>query len=356
MRILLLTLSILLPGAVIAGSPRIAEQIRKEYELATAKWAIKLQEADDGEQQMAIWQQRPDANHYAARMWEELEGSLHEDWTLDYSAWLLEYAPVFAAQAAEGGDRRTPVQNIVRALERFHIESPKVGFLCLALTSLPDPKTLALVERVAKENPDKTVQGQAALAIAMLLRGLGDDRDVMVQRLSRLREAIIKAADTKVGDVTVGKLAEDEIYVIQHLSKNRTAPDVLGRDVTGTPFKLSLLEDKKVIVLAFWHSNMRDAERGIGLLRNLHQKHADRGMALIGVTTDPVKVLRNLKANGTVPWRNFVDSSGRITRQYRVRNLPLVYVMDAERTIQFIGGPGAFVDLTVEALLAEDDG
>ncbi|MFM1559793.1 MAG: peroxiredoxin family protein [Roseibacillus sp.] len=351
MRSLMILLALFASGAALAGSPRLAAEIKKEYELATAQWAQKLRGAADADQQMAIWRQRPNASEYAQRMWAELRSSLREEWSMDYSAWLLEYAPVFAAGVA-GPDRKAPVQSIMRAVERFHLKSEKVGLLCLALTSLPDPKILALVEKVSKENPDEAVQGQAAMAIAMLLKGLGEDRDIMVRRLTRLREAIIKANDVKVGDVTVAKLAEDEIFVIQNLAKGRTAPDIVGRDSAGKPFKFSLLKSK-VTVLVFWHSNMRDAERGLGLLRKLHKQHGHRGMELIGVTSDPLEVLRNLRSKGTIPWRNFSDVSGRIAREYRVRTLPIVYVLNENREIQFIGGPGAFVDLTVEALLAE---
>lgn len=240
----------------------------------------------------------------------------------------------------------------MHALDRFHLKSPKAGRICLSLTSLPDPKTLALVEKVHKENPDEAVQGQAAMAIALLLKGLGEGRDVMARRRDCVKEAIIKAADVMVGDVSIAKMAEDENYVVEHLSKGRTAPDIVGRDVTGEAFQLSKL-DAKVIVLVFWHSNMRDAERGLELLRKLHQLHDARGMALVGVTTDPEPILRMLTKKGTIPWRNFADTSGRITAQYRVQTLPLVYVLDGNLTIQYIGGPGSFVDLWVEALLAE---
>lgn len=352
MRYLTLVLTVLASSYAEAGSPQIAGEIRNEYEAATARWAEQIRSAADAAQQMEIWDRRPGPNEYGERMWGELRSSLSEDWTLEYCAWILEHAPVFAAQPPEGGAGGSPMKEILRAVERFHLKSPKVGRLCLSLTALPDPQTLAVVEKVGKENPDRAVQGQAALATAMLLKGLGDGRDVMVRRLSRLREAIIKAADVEVGEVSVAKLAEDEIYVIQNLSKGRTAPDIVGRDVSGTPFKLSQVSGK-VTVVAFWHSNMRDAERGIELLRKLHETHGARGMELIGVTTDPAPVLRMLKRNGRIPWRNFADASGRITSDYRVRNLPLVYVLDRERTIHYIGGPGTFVDLTVEALLAE---
>lgn len=75
-------------------------------------------------------------------------------------------------------------------------------------------------------------------------------------------------------------------------------------------------------------------------------------MDLIGVTSDSLEVLRSLRANGTISWRNFADVDGRIHSQFRVSDLPLVYVLDSSRKILYIGGPGAFVELTVEGLLA----
>lgn len=349
--LLIILMLIVVSGAVWAGNPVLAAQIKKEYELATVRWAQQLETAKDAQDQMTIWRARPDASAHAGRMWAELKSSLNDDWTIEYCAWLLEQAPVFAA-GAEAGGRKTRGQTIMHALDRFHLKSEKVGRLCLSLTTQSDPKTLALIEKVSRENPHKAVQGQAALAIAMLLKGLGDSRDVMVRRLDRLREAIIKSNDVKVGDVSVERLARDELVVIQSLSKGREAPDIIGADSARVPFKLSMLKSK-VTVLAFWHTNMHDAERGLGLLRELHDQFHTRGMELIGVTSDPVSVLRNLRASGTIPWRNYSDVDGRIALQYRVRNLPIVYVLNRHRRIEFIGGPGTFVNLTVEALLAE---
>ena len=58
-----------------------------------------------------------------------------------------------------------------------------------------------------------------------------------------------------------------------------------------------------------------------------------------------------LRANSLVTWRSFSDPKGRIAKQYQVVRKPWVFVLDQKRVIQSIGGPGAFVDLTVEALL-----
>ena len=42
-----------------------------------------------------------------------------------------------------------------------------------------------------------------------------------------------------------------------------------------------------------------------------------------------------------------------LAKEYRVGSWPLVYVLDGERKIHYVGAPGSFVELTAEALLAE---
>lgn len=349
MRLPILLLTALAPTALFGGTPQGAANVTKQYEQLTTQWSERLKGAVDPVAQQQVWKQRPDPSFYAERVWAELQGELHQEWSLEFCTWILEYAPAFVGDPL-AGKGTAPAELIRQAVEKHHLKSAQVGRLCLSMTSLPNPQTLTLVERIAKENPHRGVQGQAALASAILLKGLGGERSVMARRLTRLREAIIKAADVKVGNVSVAQLAEDELFVISNLSKGRKAPDIIGRDATGTAFKLSQAKSK-VIVVAFWHTNMRDADRGIGLLRDLHNKYQKRGMTLIGITSDSLEVLRKLKGNGTVPWRNFSDVDGRITGEYRVRNLPLVYVLDQNRTIQMVSGPGSFVDAAVLGLL-----
>ncbi|NNC87023.1 MAG: TlpA family protein disulfide reductase [Akkermansiaceae bacterium] len=355
MRFFRLILMLAATGALEAGSPRLAEQIRSEHHHAMQRWATQLRVAASPEEQLRVWEQRPDANEFGARMWTELRESLREEWILPYASWLLETAPHFASQKREAVSKRTVEEEIRRALDVVHFAKPGAGRLCLSLTALPNSRSLKVVTKVQEKNPVEVEQGQAAMARALLLRHLGDDPQVMRERLTHLRTAIIKAADAEVGDVTVAKLAGDELYAIKNLAKGRVAPDVAGRDVAGTALKLSDYRGK-VVVLVFWSANMPDAARAVDILKKLRTNSADKEVALLGVTTDNEQVLRQLKANGTIPWRNFADADGTITKQFRVRNRPLVYVLDREGVIQFIGSPGSFVDLAVEALVAEKPG
>lgn len=339
----------LLSSFAQAGSARRAAEIVANYERSVSQWSRELKAADSPELQEQVWARRPDANAFGVEIWGQLQGSLREEWMLSYAPSFLELAPAFALKPRNGV---VPSRQIVKAVELFHLRSPQVGRLCLALTVFPDPETLATIEKIAASTSDQKVQGQAALAQAFLLKNLGDEGENMKKRLELLREAIIKSADVRVGENTVADLAESELFAIQNLRKGSEAPNLLGRDIAGRPMALHSMRGK-VVVLVFWRSWMAEADRVLEILQKFHREYQGRPVELVGVAQMPSPLLRKLRADGTIPWRNFHDPENLLAKQYQVQEMPLVYVLDRKGMIQYIGNPGSFVDLTVEALLAD---
>ena len=83
------------------------------------------------------------------------------------------------------------------------------------------------------------------------------------------------------------------------------------------------------------------------------KKFEGKPVAIVGVNNDPLETLRNLQAGGRVTWPNFTDNTNRLAADYRVGARPLVYVLDGERKIRYLGAPGSFGELTAEAGQAE---
>ena len=214
-----------------------------------------------------------------------------------------------------------------------------------------DPRSLAILEKIQANHPDKKIQGVAALGAAMILKTLGDDADLMRKRLTYLRKAIIQSSDIEVGGTTVAKLAEDELYIIRFLTKGRVAPDLIGTDSGGRPLKLSDHKGK-VVLLLFWSSTILEADRVIQITAEMVKKFQGRPFVVIGVNHDPLEKLRSLEADGIVTWPNFSDPANKLAAEYRVGSWPLVYVLDGERKIHYSGAQGSFAELTAEALLA----
>jgi peroxiredoxin len=333
-----------------AGTSQVAAQVKDEYESAMRRWAMNLQTAVGPEARELVAKERPDPDEFGRRMWVEIGSSLRAEWSLEYSPWLLEVAPNVLMDTKKGALKRTPLQEIMRDVELMHLKSAKVGRLCVALASYPDPAALALVEKVGAQNPHDLVQGQAAIAEAILLRHIGDGPEVLNKRRDAVQRAIIKAAHVKVGDTTVGKLAMDELYIVKHLVVGKLAPEANGKDISGLSLDLKRFRGK-VVILAFWHSGDHNAQQTIDLLTKLHKQAAGRPVQLLGVTQDSNEILRELKSKGVLPWRNFADADGKVTEDYRVRKKPKVFVLDQLGIIRFIGVPGSFVELAVDDLV-----
>jgi peroxiredoxin len=326
-------------SAAIASPEKVALE-RKSYLQATELWTLKVRAAHTPEERRAIWDAKPSANAHAERLWALIKGSLSAEWTLEPAAWVVGSAP----------QMREPVEAIRAAMEKHHLGSPKITSLVYALTAVPDPRTLAMLEKLSASSPHASVRGTAALGTALLLKSLGDEGDIMKRRLTLLRQAIIDSSTVNLGGRSVSQIAQDELFVIANLTKGRVAPEISGTDVAGKPMKLSDARGK-VVVLLFWGTWNNEAEKTLELTNSLVARMAGKKFEVIGVNADEAAILREMHAAKSVTWRNFSDTSGEIAATYRVRDWPIAYVLDAEGKIQFIGAPGTFVDLAAEALL-----
>lgn len=345
-------MTVLLAGAALA-SPMAAMRVQKTWEVKAAEWNLRLKQATTEEQRAKVMAEVPDARASALEMWRLIGPSLDKEWTLEPAAWFIRTAGGITKTGESG--RAMPVFageiTLVRnAVDKHHLKSPMLMPMCEALVSSPDPHSLAILEKVAAENPDKKIQGVAALSCAILLKQLGDDRDIMQRRLQNLRKAIIQSAELKFGGGTVEEVAKEELYVINHLTKGREAPDLTGMDSAGRSLRLSDFRGK-VVYLLFWNSRMQERERVLRMVAETRQRLAGKPVEVVGVNVDPIATLRGMEADGSVPWRNFSDATGALAAQYRAASLPLVFILDGKGMIRYSGMPGSFADLTCDALL-----
>jgi len=358
---------IVLAAPAHAGSPAEAARIRQEFTLRNERWELQIKATADATARQALWKEKPNPQEYALQMWSCLRPSLADDWILEPAAWMLRITPAQAAAPAPATapqpDAQPPtrsplaeaVTKVREAVEKYHLRSPKLAPMCLALVSAHDPGALSLLQKIEAQNPDPKVQGVAALGQAMILKSIGDDGDVMKKRLTLLRKAIINAGDQEVEGLSISKLAEDELYIILHLSKGREAPDLQGADSGGRQMRLSDYKGK-IIALVFWNSGSTDdLDHLLDITGSLEKKFAGKPFALVGVNNDPVETLRSLQGapDSKLTWPNFSDPTNKLAQEYRVGTRPLVYVLGKDRSIQYFGAPGSFVELAIEALLSE---
>ncbi len=357
MRFSLLLLSVL-AGTVIsslAGTPQQADGVRRLYEADFKQWVLRLQVASTSEERQKIAAERPDTAAAAKRMWAVIQPNLAEAWTVEPAAWLLRLSSGLVVQDETGAVKPLlagAAQAIREAAVKHHLASKDLAPLCMAMVAANDPNSLPLLEKIEQESPEKKVQGVAALAIAMLLKDLSDEPEVMRRRLTMLRKAIIESSDVEINGVSVAKMAEDELYIIRFLSKGREAPDLVGTDSGGRPMRLSDHKGK-VVVLLFWRSEEGSTDQIIELAQQMSERFAGKPFEIVGVNRDPQVALRQLQAGGQIAWPNFSDPGNKLGGEFRVAVWPLVYVLDGDRKIHYVGPMGSFVELTAAAVLEQ---
>jgi len=320
-----------------------------------ADWVKRYENEQSLDGKEALLKVRPDGEKAAARMWREIYRDLGKEWAMPYAAWLLRTSPSYATapvrKAREGEQVVTPFLQIQEAISKSHLKSAEIGSCCVGFSLSREPEVIALLEKVMKGNPHEAVQGQAALALALIQRGLGQEPAIMKKRLANLREAILKSSDVRIGTTTVAEVARQELFEINHLIKGRVAPEIVGVSEMKREMALSSFRGE-IVVLFFWSSRMHDAERVFTIMADFIEKRAGQKVRVVGVTDDPMIEVRKLRADGTTPWSSLVDPSGERVRSYQVRRMPYVYVLDEKGVIYYKGAPGAFVDFSVDALLA----
>jgi len=332
-----------------AGVPERAKQHTRVYDLAYETWISDVRTASDNDAQNAAWLRRPDPVAAGKSVWDEIRNDLAEAWTLEYAAWMFTNTPEAAVANQEG--QPSPAKLIRDAVEKHHLQSSKVGPYCIALTHVQDPRGMRLLEIIEKENPNADVKGAAALGQAILHRRLGDEKHGMYHRQENLKQAI-QAPELVVGKTTTLEIAKDEIFRMLQLTVGVRAPDFRGVDITQKVFSLS--EDEgKVVILFFWHALMPAHDQSLALMKQYQEEFAGKEVAILGVNMDNPLTLRKLTADGTVNWRNFSDSTQKISKLYRIERWPYVYVLDQNQTIRYVGEPGAFVKITAADLLEQ---
>ena len=348
----------LLSISLHAATDTEAKVILDSYNAAYTQWQSEMSLARDPRTVDIIMKKRPDAGQYASKLKSLIRSDLANEWSIKYGAWLLENDTKLRPESQHA---------LLNAVEKHHIKSPLVGRFCMSLVNLrqgdESPKAgklplasrgMTILETVKKNNPNTKVQGQAALALSMMLSGLGDDSGVMRERITQIKEAIIKSADVKVGNVTVGDIAKDELYKISNLTKGRVAPNITGLDSSSRAFNLKEYRGK-VVMLVFWSSWDTDANRALKILRNSVNDKQGKPFAVLGVNRDTLPNLRALEADQIVTWRNFSDHNQKLSKVYRVSNWPYCLVLDQNGAIAYRGTPGSFADAVANNLLLAKD-
>ena len=170
----------------------------------------------------------------------------------------------------------------LETLTKNHIKSEKLETVCRRLVRKPSVAAEKLLRSLMEKSPHRNVRAQACFQFADYLKrqvamigtlqddpgqakrfdqyyGKGFSKHLvslneaeLSKEIERLYARVVKSfANVPLGESTMGKTAEKELFAIRHLSLGGKAPGIEGTDIDGKPFKLADYRGK-VIVLDFW--------------------------------------------------------------------------------------------------------
>ena len=106
-----------------------------------------------------------------------------------------------------------------------------------------------------------------------------------------------------------------------HLARGSRVPDFVLASLEGEPWSLSKLRGN-VVLLNFWASWCEPCRQEMPQLQQLHERHSDDGLVVLGVSDeDPDTARRYLKEHG-IDYPSVHDGNGSAMQSYQINAIP----------------------------------
>lgn len=238
------------------------------------------------------------------------------------------------------------------------------------LSGAPAPAATKAVRDLRKQIPYPLVKGEFTLLLAKLLRQ--DYEHAYQEKDSRAAAAFYEEAHELLQNLARDKAAgsklpknmqqswdlltrqaEDTLFLLEHLSVGKPAPELEGEDLAGNKLRLSAYRGK-VVVLDFWAFWCPHCVKMLPHERQLVQRLSKRPFVLLGINADRDREATQKRLEKEeITWPNLWDDGGKLSQQYRVSYWPTIYVLDARGIIRYRDVRGEELEQAVETLLRE---
>lgn len=338
----------------LSADEQTALGLMDRYDERMSLWLEKMGEASD-EERAQVERERPDDAEQLGRLWVQINGHLDKEWVLGPLGWML--ARPGAWSGLDESIRESAFHQVMDAIEHPLVVSSELRQVIPALAVLQHSRCLGILKKIIQVNKDGEVKACAHVAVAIMLRRLGDDRRLLKERREHLRSALELAGKTRFDQRLVIDVVQDELYRVQRLTAGKVSPPFTLTNEDGV--EVSLVNYRgKVVVLCFWSLKSPTSVQSIPVMNSLV---SDLGgfedeVVLLGIVNDFPSVFRRATEGQEFGFMNLMDPGGRVVRDYRIESVPYVYLLDRQGKVVDKGGLSGLLKPRIEELARSQGG
>lgn len=145
-----------------------------------------------------------------------------------------------------------------------------------------------------------------------------------------------------------GQKVREEIYPVGKVGDVMKDFSIDGKSLA------ELCKGNKVVILDFWASWCRPCRAEIPNLKEIYNKHHDKGFEIISVSIDNDDAAwKKALEQEQLPWTNFRDADDAVSKLYKVSAVPTMYVLDGDHKLVAENLRGEELAKKIDELMAE---
>ena len=135
---------------------------------------------------------------------------------------------------------------------------------------------------------------------------------------------------------------------------NKPAPDFQVMDIRGEELSLEQYRGQ-VVLLDFWATWCQPCIAEMPNVKQTYETHRNRKFQIIGISLDSSMAPLTAYIQGEgIEWRQYLDSSGRISSLYNVRAIPSTFLIDGTGIVRRVNLRGYALESAVAELVREN--